>query len=34
MAEQGEIYTVVLEQKGRGAPSDAEAKFAGERQAF
>jgi len=34
MTEQGEIHTVVLEQKGRGVQSDAEAKFACERQAF
>ena len=34
MAEQGEIYTVVLEQKSGGAQSDADAKFACERQAF
>ena len=34
MAEPGEIYTVVLEQKSGGAQSDADAKFACERQAF
>ena len=34
MAEQGEIYTVVLEQQSHGAQSDADAKFACERQAF
>ena len=34
MAEPGEIYTVVLEQKSSGAQSDADAKFACERQAF
>jgi predicted ATP-dependent protease len=34
MTEQGEIHTVVLEQKSRGAHSDADAKFACERQAF
>ena len=34
MAEQGEIHTVVLEPKSGGAQSDADAKFACERQAF
>ena len=34
MTEQGEIHTVVLEQQSRGAQSDADAKFACERQAF
>lgn len=34
MLEQGEIHTVVLEQQNRGAHSEAEAKFASERQAF
>ena len=34
MTEAGEIHTVVLEQKSRDAQSDAEAKFACERQAF
>ena len=34
MTEPGEIHTVTLEQKSRGALSDADAKFACERQAF
>jgi hypothetical protein len=34
MPEQEEIHTVVLEQERRGAHSEAEAKFANERQAF
>ena len=34
MTEQGEIHTVVLEQQSHGAQSDADAKFACERQAF
>jgi hypothetical protein len=34
MPEQEEIHTVVLEQQSRGAHSEAEAKFACERQAF
>ena len=34
MPEQGEIHTVVLEQQSHGAHSEAEAKFASERQAF
>ena len=34
MTEQGEIHTVVLEQKSRGTHNDAEAQFACERQAF
>jgi len=34
MPEQEEIHTVVLEQQSRGARSEAEAKFACERQAF
>jgi hypothetical protein len=34
MTEQGEIHTVVLEQKSHGTHNDAEAQFAGERQAF
>jgi hypothetical protein len=34
MTEQGEIHTVVLEQKSRGTHNDAEAQFAYERQAF
>ena len=34
MTEPGEIHTVTLEQKSCGAPSDADARFACERQAF
>ena len=34
MPEHEEIHTVVLEQQSRGTPSEAEAKFACERQAF
>ena len=34
MTEQGEIHTVALEQKSCGAASDADARFACERQAF
>jgi hypothetical protein len=34
MTEQGEIHTVVLEQKSRGTHNDAEAQFACERQTF
>jgi Family of unknown function (DUF5678) len=34
MTEQGEIHTVVLEQQSRDTQSDADAKFACERQAF
>lgn len=34
MPEHEEIHTVVLEQQSHGAPSEAEAKFAYERQAF
>src|SRR5207244_4262964 len=34
MPEQGEVHTVVLEQQSHGAHSEAEAKFASERQAF
>ena len=34
MTEQGELYTVMLDQKSRGAPRDADVQFACERQAF
>ena len=34
MTEQGEIYTVMLDQKSRGTPRDADGQFACERQAF
>jgi hypothetical protein len=34
MTEQGEIYPVMLDQKSRGAPREADGPFACERQAF